>query len=264
MPTQSAIHYIPIATTVVAVIFAITVLTRFRRRGGPHLLWWGLGMITYAAGTLTESWTTLFGWNELVFRLWYVTGALLGGAPLAQGTAYLLWSRKTANRLAIVLVIVIAVAAIAAFSVPVNHALVEPHRLSGKVFAAQWVRAFSPFINTYAAAVLIGGAIWSAVRYWREQGRTALRRVAANVAIAVGGILPGIGGGFTRLGHVEVLYVTELLGLLLIFTGYLLITRDAGPTIHPAVPFPTASTVRPPLTAAGPVVVTAPVGPAPA
>ena len=34
------------------------------------------------------------------------------------------------------------------------------------------------------------------------------------------GLLPGIGGTFTRFGHVEVLYVTELAGLLLIYLGY--------------------------------------------
>ena len=38
--------------------------------------------------------------------------------------------------------------------------------------------------------------------------------------IAVGALLPGIGGAFTRFGYVEVLYVTELLGLTLIYAGY--------------------------------------------
>ncbi|MES2123822.1 MAG: hypothetical protein V4503_03950 [Gemmatimonadota bacterium] len=234
MSGQSPIHFIPIVTTMVASGFAFVVFSRYRLRGGPHLLWWGIGMITYAAGTFTESWTTLFGWNEQVFRLWYITGALLGGAPLAQGTAYLLWPRRTANRVATVLVTVIVVASVAVLLAPINLALVEPHRLSGKIFAAQWVRAFSPFINTYAATVLVGGAIWSALRYWRAQGREALRRVVGNILIAVGGILPGIGGSFTRFGYVEVLYVTELIGLLLIFAGYRCITGDAKPTIHRA------------------------------
>ena len=49
-----------------------------------HLLWWALGVATYGAGTFTEAWTTLFGWNQVIFKAWYITGALLGGAPLAQ------------------------------------------------------------------------------------------------------------------------------------------------------------------------------------
>jgi hypothetical protein len=232
VPAQSPLHYIPIATTFVAIGFALTVFSRFRVRGGLHLLWWGIGMVTYAAGTFTESWTTLFGWSDPIFRLWYITGALLGGAPLAQGTAYLLWPRKTANRLAVILVAVIVIASIAVLLAPIDTSRVELHRLSGRVFVTQWVRAFSPFINTYAAGVLVGGAIWSAYRYWKEQGPGAARRVAANSLIALGGILPGIGGSFTRFGHVEVLYVTELIGLSLIFAGYLLITRDSGRSIH--------------------------------
>jgi hypothetical protein len=41
-----------------------------------------------------------------------------------------------------------------------------------------------------------------------------------NTLIAAGAILPGIGGAATRFGHTEVLYVTELLGLSLIWLGY--------------------------------------------
>jgi len=40
------------------------------------------------------------------------------------------------------------------------------------------------------------------------------------VLIATGAILPGIGGSATRMGYVEVLYVTELAGLLLTWMGY--------------------------------------------
>jgi hypothetical protein len=229
-PSASAVHYVPLVTTVVAVAFGAIVLARFRHRGGAHLAWWGAGMLCYGAGTLTESLTTLFGWSAPVFRAWYITGALMGGAPLAQGTVYLLLPRRIANRLTEALVTLVLVAATCAILSPLNYALVEPHRLSGRVFAWQWVRAFSPFINLYSAGFLIGGAVLSAVRYARaaEGGRRAL----GNVAIAVGGLLPGIGGSFTRFGMVEVLYVTELLGLLLLFLGYRLNTTAQSPSIH--------------------------------
>jgi hypothetical protein len=58
-----------------------------------------------------------------------------------------------------------------------------------------------------------------------------------NVAIALGGLLPGIGGTFTRFGYVEVLYVTELAGLLLIYLGYRLniaVPRLPEPALSPA------------------------------
>jgi hypothetical protein len=42
----------------------------------------------------------------------------------------------------------------------------------------------------------------------------------------LGGLLPGFGGSFTKFGYVEVLYVTELLGNLLIYFGYLVICSE--------------------------------------
>lgn len=215
---RTFVHYLPIATSVFALAFSWILFRRYRARGGLHLFWWGIGALMYGIGTITESLTTLFGWQEPVFRAWYISGALLGGAPLAQGTVYLLLSRKVADRLTALLLSVVAVAATFVLLTPIDHSLVETHRLSGAVMEWQWVRAFSPFINTYAAVFLIGGAILSAIRYRKIEGMES--RVIGNWLIAVGALLPGIGGTFTRFGHVEVLYVTELIGIVLIYAGY--------------------------------------------
>lgn len=215
---RSLVHYIPIATSVLAFLIAPLLFRRYRERGGTHLLWWGWGIVMYGVGTVAESLTTLFGWQEWVFRVWYISGALLGGAPLAQGTVYLLLSRKVANRLAAALITVIAVAAVLALLTPVDYSRVEAFRLSGRVMEWTWVRRFSPFVNLYAFFFLVGGAVWSA---WHFRGQAANRhRVIGNICIAAGGLLPGIGGSFTRFGYVEVLYVTEFLGLCLIYAGY--------------------------------------------
>ncbi|HWA57861.1 MAG TPA: hypothetical protein VG692_11445 [Gemmatimonadales bacterium] len=232
MPTP--VHYIPIFTTILALTFAVVLFRRYHERGKPHLLWWGIGMLTYAAGTITESLTTLIGWHEPVFRAWYITGALLGGAPLAQGTVYLLLSKKVADRLTALLVTAVIVGGILVCLSPIDPSLVEPHRLSGRVLVWHWVRYLSPFINLYALVFLVGGAIVSAIRYAKR--RETHHRVLANVAIATGGILPGIGGTFTRFGHVEVLYVTEFLGLVLIAIGYRLSVAPAQPAALPPEP----------------------------
>jgi hypothetical protein len=221
--TASPVHYIPIATTIVAAFFATIVLRRYSVKGGTHLLWWGIGMVTYGIGTLTESLTTLFGWQEPVFRAWYITGALLGGAPLAQGSVYLLMKRRTANVLSVALVTAVIVASVFVLLTPINYSLVDPVRLSGRVMQWQWVRSFSPFINLYAATFLIGGAIVSAVRFKKMPEKRG--KYVGNIFIAIGALLPGIGGTFTRFGHVEVLYVTEFVGLLLIYAGYRLNIR---------------------------------------
>jgi hypothetical protein len=215
---REPVHFIPIITTLISIPFTIALLRRYRERGGMHLLWWGIGVATFGVGTFTEGFTTLFGWQEPIFRLWYISGALLGGWPLAQGTIYLMFSRKTADRMMYAVLSVIAVAAVCCLLSPINMAAVETHRLTGSVFEWQWVRAFSPFVNLYAAIFLIGGAAYSAYRYMGQPD--ARHRAIGNVFIALGALLPGIGGSFTRFGYTEVLYVTELLGLSMIWIGY--------------------------------------------
>lgn len=229
---RTAVHYIPIVTSIVALAFAPVLYRRWRERGGAHLAWWAAGVLLYGVGTITESLTTLFGWSEPVFRAWYISGALLGGAPLAQGTVYLLMKRRTANILSAVLITAVAVAATCVLLTPIDYALVEPHRLTGAVMEWRWVRAFSPFINLYAATFLIGGAVYSAFRFRGDAARR--NKYIGNIYIAVGALLPGIGGTFTRFGHTEVLYVTELIGLLLIYAGFRYNTRPSVELAAPA------------------------------
>lgn len=227
------VHYIPIITTFVSTAFAVKLYRHWREKPqATYLMWWFFGLLTYAAGTLTESLTTLIGWSEPVFRAWYITGALLGGAPLAQGTVYLLLSKKTADRLTVALLAAVAFGSIAVILSPIDYALVDRTRLTGKVLVWHWVRLISPFINLYAVIFLVGGAIWSAWKYYRDRGHA--RRMYGNIAIALGTILPGIGGSFTRFGHVEVLYVTELIGVVLVWIGYTTMRGDRGPSAHAA------------------------------
>ena len=76
----------------------------------------------------------------------------------------------------------------------------------------------TPFINLYSVFFLAGGAVVSALRFRKAPGLR--HRYLGNILIAVGALLPGIGGAMTRAGYVEVLYVTEFVGLLLIYWGY--------------------------------------------
>ena len=228
------LHYLPILSTAIASAFTAVLWRRWRRSPGKrYLLWWTVGIALFGLGTLTESLTTLIGWHEPVFRAWYIAGALLGGAPLAQGTVYLLMKRRTADRLTAALLVYVAIASMFVLTTPLTPEAAAVGRLDGDAMAWQWVRLFSPLINTYALVFLVGGAAWSALRYRRTQDGSSAR-VWGNWLIAIGALLPGIGGAFTRAGHVEVLYVGELIGLALIWSGYTLIVGDRSPSIHNA------------------------------
>ncbi len=219
------IDYIPIFTTFLSAYFFIEIFKHYSSKRKQYLLWWMLGVVTFGLGTLSESLHALVGYKELNLRFWYIIGALLGGFPLAQGTVYLLFSKKFADRTAFFFVSYIIVAAIFVMLVPISIPEDFDGRLTGKVFEWNWVRLFSPLINIYAFLFLVGGAIYSAYKYFKM--KNLQYRVYGNAAIALGGILPGIGGSFTRAGYVEVLFVTELIGLALIYLGYKVIKLNS-------------------------------------
>ena len=170
MPTL--VHYIPIVTTLLAVPFSLEIFRRWRQHPDRlHLLWWAIGVAVYGVGTFTEAWTTLFGWSPIIFRSRYISGALLGGAPLAQGTVYLLLKRRTAHVLTAALL------------------LLRPGgvgcRRPGAHRPGSWSsRTGSPAassagtgsgcsaraMNLDAVVFLIGGAVLSALRYSLDPG----------------------------------------------------------------------------------------------
>jgi hypothetical protein len=223
--SAEAIDYLSVLTTAVAAAFAVVLFRHWQRRSqARYLLWWTIGVTCFGLASLAEAITALSGWHAPVLRLWYICGALLGGAPLAQGTVYLLLPKRTADRLAIGLVTYVAIASVFVLATPLG-APEDPYHLTGLVMSWSWVRLLTPIVNVYAVVFLIGGAVWSALRHRREGG--APDRVLGNWLIAIGAILPAVGGPFARAGIVEVLYITELAGLLTIWAGYRVISRQS-------------------------------------
>ena len=216
-PDITWVHYLPAATTVIAAAFSFTLFRKYRVRPTPHIGWWAAGVATYGAGTLLETVITLAGNTIVLTKLWYVAGAVLGAYPLAQGSLYLLHSRRFANRATAVRVPFVVLTALLVLLSPVVADALEPHRPSGTVLAWGWVRLLTPFINIYAAFFLVGGAVVSAWRFSRA--KNAGHRAAGNALIALGALLPAIGGTFARAGFVEALYVAEFFGLAFIWLG---------------------------------------------
>ena len=223
------VHYLPILTTLFSAFFFAAIFTRYLKRGGTHLLWWGIGIFTYGLGTLLEATITLAGNSPFLNRSWYVAGAILGGYPLAQGSVYLHFSRRTANILSAVTVPFIILASIAVFLSPIDTSQLQSFRPSGASLQWQWVRLLTPFINTYAAVFLIGSAFYSAIRWAKVVN--GKNRAVGNAFITVGALLPGIGGGMAKAGMVEGLYIGEFLGIILIFIGYRICLRDSAPRV---------------------------------
>jgi energy-converting hydrogenase Eha subunit H len=91
--------------------------------------------------------------------------------------------------------------------------------MSGHAIVTPGVRMLTPFFNFYGTVTLVGGAAWSVWMFWRK--RVLLHRTIGNILIAVGAILPAFGGTFSRMGFSGALYVSELLGAILMFIGFI-------------------------------------------
>jgi hypothetical protein len=210
--------YLPIFTTLFCVFFLVALARHYGANPSRHMLWWAWGVAVYGIGTLVESLVTLTGWSPWLFRAWYISGAIFGGVVLAQGTAMLLMRPRWARLSSMLVLLITALATALVLLSPLEVSKSEPHRLSGNVLVWQQVRWLTPFINLYAFVLFTGGAAWSAWLYHRSQIQR--ERVYGNILIAVGGLLPGIGGAFSKFGHTEVLYLGEFVGILLIYSGY--------------------------------------------
>src|SRR5262249_12390477 len=101
---------------------------------------------------------------------------------------------------------------------PIKLELVNQQLFSSNVLAWQEIRRVSPFINVTAFLVLVGGAIHSAIRFFSDP--TSRHVSIGNIFIAIGALLPGIGGMGSRMGHTELLYIGEFAGVILIWMGY--------------------------------------------
>ncbi len=211
------IAIMPLIASIVSLVFAVTVLDQFFARRKPYQLIWAIGLLMYFISTGTEFWAETWGLNETIYRLWYLFGAILVAAYLGMGTLYLLVRQRVAHIIMAILLVASFYAAFRVFTASIDLSTID--YLSGSAMP-QVVRLMTPFFNTFGTVALVGGAIYSAWVFWRR--RVMRHRVVSNILIAVGAILPAVGGTHMRLGgSLLPFYLLELLGVIIIFIGFL-------------------------------------------
>ncbi len=194
---------LPFASSILSFVFAFFVFKRYLSRRGPYLLLWGIGMVFYGIGGFCEAYYAAAGWNPVIFRFWYLFGALLVAAWLGQGTVYLLAKKKWANILMVVLALGSLYGAMRVFGAQLDPALMTQglhtgSEMSGRAIVTSGVRTLTPFFNLYGTVTLVGGALYSAWIFWRK--RVLLHRTIGNILIACGALMPAFGGTFSRFG----------------------------------------------------------------
>jgi hypothetical protein len=81
---------LPALTATLAFVMAIALLDQWRERRQPFQLVWAIGMGFFGIASGCEALAAAGGWNEALYRTWYLTGAVLTAGWLGLGTILLL------------------------------------------------------------------------------------------------------------------------------------------------------------------------------
>ncbi|HEX5466161.1 MAG TPA: hypothetical protein VFW92_05735 [Candidatus Limnocylindrales bacterium] len=77
-------------TALVSLVMFLALVDQWSRRRHAFQAIWALGMLFYALGAGAEALAALAGWNDPLYRTWYLTGAMWTAAWLGLGSAFLL------------------------------------------------------------------------------------------------------------------------------------------------------------------------------
>jgi hypothetical protein len=230
--------YIPYLSTVVTFAFTAAVYNRYRQRGGMHLLLWAVGLFFYGLGTLSE---VILGltFSAVLLKIWYLTGAMLTAAWLGMGTVHLLIRKgNTAQILTWVLAAVSVLAFILVILAPTlpgsyNTSLPASEQYKDILTRNGFIILLTILLNIYGTLTLVGGAIYSAFLFWRK--KVLANRMFGNILIAAGALSPAMGGTLLKAGLTDMLYLSEFVGAILMYVGFVLATStQSEPVAAPA------------------------------
>lgn len=226
-------------STMITAVFIVALLRRYALRGGTYLLIWAIGFLFYGMGTLSEVILSI-SFSPLMLKIWYLTGAMLTAAWLGTGTIHLL-VRKPGVAAAITWVLtgVSLVAVVLLMAAPLTPAALvfRTDQPVSTQYQAILIRSggiigLTILLNIYGTLALVGGAIYSGFLFWRK--RVLFNRVVGNILIAAGALSPAMAGSFVKAGLVDALYVSELIGVILMALGFWQATIG-HPVTQPAV-----------------------------
>lgn len=227
----AAMTLLPLSVAVVGAIFSIVLLNRyFSGRRRTHELVWGIAFAMFAIAAGCQVYADLNGgWTALSARLFYLFGAILNVGFLGVGTVYLLFSKRVANIALGIMLVFSVVAAIVVFTATVDPSAlrIEP---GYKAVATSPVRIMAAISNAIGSILVIGGALWSGVVFWRK--RIMKHRMIGVFLIAAGTLIVATGGtllGLTGLNNPEWHYLAMLVGVIVMFIGYLESIRVTQP-----------------------------------
>jgi hypothetical protein len=222
----------PTVAAIVAFAFAGSLARQFARRRRSYQALWCAALLMYAIASGAVALGAANGWTAGEFRVYWALGAVLNVPFLAQGELDLLVPNRTVRSilyvvLAFVTAYTIAVVRTADPSLP---ALAERLPSGKEVFGdGSAAHRLPQLISIPAYLVLVAGTLWSA---WRMRGRAELRdRFRGTLLIAIGAtVIAGFGSAFAALGELLWFSVALLVGISIMFWGFLRASRSSAGT----------------------------------
>ncbi len=222
---------IPLVAAVVATVFAVMVFRQYLARRGQAQLMWAIAMAMFAVASAAAAVGVASGWSRQLYAVYWAFGAVLTVPFLAGGEIVLLFKRRWvvwATWLVLIFSVAFTFSVLQQASFDAG-ALAEQLPSGKEVFGAGTSAHRLPQVFSYPAyAILVAGALWSA---WKMRGRPELRdRFIGTLLIAVGATVVAAGAGFAAAGVVPGFVTTLVVGIGLMFWGFL---RASRPVVVP-------------------------------
>jgi hypothetical protein len=226
----------PLVAAVIASAFAVSLARQFVARRRPYQLLWALAMVMYALASLAAMVGVLSGWTSLWFGMYWALGAVLNVPFLAAGEIELLARNRTVDVAVTLVLIFLSAYTVAVLRNATFSAAALAHRLpSGEdVFGGgSPAHGLPQLISIPSFTLLLLGTLWSA---WRVRGRPQLRdRFYGTLLIALGASVVAGGATFAAFGNLPGFCVTLVVGIVVMFLGFLRASRPSTPAAPAAV-----------------------------
>ena len=195
-------------------------------------------MALFSLGSFSLWWAESTGWSSGVFRLFFLTGAVLNVAWLALGTIYLLVGRRVGDVVQTSLVALSGLATGIVLIAPMKTEIIADQFPTGKEVFGAAPRILAAVGSGVPALVIILGALWSTWRVLKKKNpslnSTNERNVVSpgrlavgNVLIAAGTIVLSLSGTLAgRLGKDRAFAITLLTGVVVLFVGFLVASNS--------------------------------------
>jgi hypothetical protein len=219
------------AAALLSFAFALSTLERWLDRRKPHEGAWTVALFLFCAASMALWGGVAFGWSGAWFRLFYLFGAIVNVPYLALGTVYLLGPLRIGRRAAMGVHVFAGFSAGVMAVAPLTAPIVADTLPQGSDVFGPLPRVLAGVASGVASVVIIGGAVWSAVRLARR--RSTRRLAGANVLIAVGTLILGAGGLLNSvLDEMDGFAISLVVGITVLFVGFLLTNAPRRPAVR--------------------------------